>query len=393
MLASRRRPLTTSLLGMALSVTLCAPSAHADALSDRDLSRYGFGEAMVTTLRDTAKHEPPRQIRSADIPSPVVGAAPISDRDIPEPTVGPSRLIPQGGRGMSPPYEGPTRIYQGSEGKELEGTFKEVENFFLRPGRHYDRFTAPSEGDTTGLIHMITAEIGKKSDAYARLGIQHIEFRKSFGQGLQTGQRIEQIAFPITGTFVLGKDLELAQSITPFDEISENFPVIRDHEISGIKDATTTVKYRFLDNPEDRVSLAFQMAIKVGIENSVTKVGSNGVDYVMALAFTKRIHNFGLHASGGWLFANGQDRTNNRVPDVGFADIGMDFQTGANLDWTLEANYTDFSYVGDRIEITPGLKWRISDKWRYDVGFPITVQDSMAQGYYYRVTTAFALRF
>lgn len=386
---ARRRPLAMSVLAMALSA---APS-FADALNDHDLKRYGFGEAMVHTLHDTSKHEPPRQIRSADIPPAVVGAPAISDRDIPEPTVGPSRLLPQGGRGIAPPYEGPTRIYQGSAGKELEGTFKEVENFFFRPSRHYDRFTSPSEGDTTGLIHMTTAEIAHKGSDYGRLSIQHIEFKKSFGQGLLDGQRIEQVSFPISAMFTLGKDLEIAQSITPFDEVSTNFPVLRDHEISGIKDATTSVKYRFLDNPEDRVSLAFQMAIKVGIENSVTKVGSNGVDYLMLLAFTKRIHNLGLHASGGWLFANGQDRSNNRVPDVGFVDIGMDFQTGPSLDWILEVNYSDFSYVGQRLEITPGLKWKISDKWRFDVGFPITADDTMAQGYYYRLTSAFALRF
>ena len=389
MLASRRRPGIASLLGLAL----CAIPAAADALSDRDLSRYGFGENMVHTLHDAGSHEPPREIRSADIPSPIVGAPAIADKDIPEPTVGPSRLLPQGGRGISPPYEGPTRIYQGSEGKELEGTFKEVENFFFRPSRHFDRFTSPSEGDTTGLIHMITAEIGHRHDDFARLGIQHIQFRKSFGQGLQTNQQIEQIAFPITGTFTMGKDLEFAQSVTPFDEKSTNFPLLRDHEISGLKDATTTVKYRFLDNPEDRVSLAFQMAIKVGIENTITKVGSNGVDYQMALAFTKRIHNMGLHADGGWLFANGQDKSNNRVPDVGFADLGLDFQTNEFLDWILELNYTDFNYVGERLEILPGLKWKISDKWRFDVGFPITARDTMAQGYNYRITTAFALKF
>lgn len=389
MLARRHRPLAMTLVVLAC----CAGTATADALSDRDLQRHGFGENMVHTLRDSAKHEPPRAIRSADIPSPVVGAPALSGHDIPEPTVGPSRLIPQGGRGLAPPYEGPTRLYQGSDGRELEGTFKEVENFFFRPNRHYDRFYSLSERDTTGLVQMTTAEIARKHDSYGRLGIGHTRFRKSFGQGLLTDQRIEQVVLPITAMFVVGKDLEVAQSITPFDEESTSFPILRDHEISGLASATTTVKYRFLDNPEDRVSLAFQMAIKVGIENTVTKVGSNGVDYLMALAFTKRMHNLGVHASGGWLFANGQDRSNNRVPDVGFADIGMDFQTGPTLDWTLELNYTDFSFVGDRLEITPGLKWKISDRWRYDVGFPFTADDTMAQGYYYRLITSFQLRF
>lgn len=389
MLPSRRRPLAMTFL-----VMVCmARNAAAESLSDRDLHGYGFGEAMVHTLKDSNRHEPPRAVRSAEIPSPVVGAPALSDRDIPEPTVGPSRLIPQGGRGVAPPYEGPTRLYQGSDGKELEGTFSEIENFFFRPNRHYDRFLSTSERDTTGLVQMFTGEIARKGTSYARVGIGHTRFKKAFGQGLLTDQRIEQLTFPITAMWVAAKDLEIAQSFTPFDEETRNFPVIRDNAIAGIRDATTTVKYRFLDNPEDRVSLAFAMAIKVGIENTVTRVGSNGVDYLMALAFTKRIHNLGIHADGGWIFANGQDRTNGRVPDVGFADIGMDFQTGPTLDWILEVNYTDFSYVGDRVEITPGLKWKISDRWRYDVGFPLTARDSMAQGYYYRLATSFQFRF
>ena len=389
MLPRRCRPLAMTLALVASMVAV----AHAQGLSGDDLHRYGFGETMLHTLQDSTRHEPPRSIHSAEIPSPVVGAAPLSDKDIPEPTVGPSRLVPQGGRGMEPPYEGPTRIYQGSDGKELEGTFKEVENFFFRPNRHYDHFTSASERDVTGLITMFTGEIGRKHDVYVRSGFTHTLFRKAFGSGLYSGQQIEQVTFPQSLTFVAGKDLELGVSLTPFEEIGRSFPVLRDYSISGIRDVSTTAKYRFLDNPEDRVSLAFVFGLKVGVENTVTRIGSNGVDYLMALAFTKRIHNLGLHADGGWIFANGQDRTNNRVPDVGIADIGMDFQTGENLDWILEVNYTDFSYVGERIELTPGLKWKISDRWRFDLGVPITARDTMAQGYYYRVATAFQFRF
>lgn len=382
------------LIAMAVLV-MAAGAGHAQKLSDSDLSRYGFGEKMVHTLQDSTVHEPPQRVsqRESAIPPPVVGAAPLSDRDIPEPTVGPTRLIPQGGRGTAPPYEGPTRLYQGSDGRELEGTFSEVENFFFRPGRHYDRFLSQSERDVTGLIQMYTGEIDRKHSGHGRIGVNYTQFRRQFGQGLLSDQNINQVLLPIVAHLVPSKDLEIAQSLTLIDEEARNFGLIRDHSVTGIRDTSTSVKYRFVDNPEDRVSVAFLFSIKVGIENVVSRVGSNGVDFLMGLAMTKRIHNLGIHVDGGWLFANGQDRSNNRVPDVGFADIGIDFQTGPTLDWTLELNYLDFSTIGERLEVTPGLKWKISNRWRFDVGFPITLDDTMAQGYNYRVSSGFQVRF
>jgi hypothetical protein len=381
-------------VGIAMACAAMVAPAAAEHLSDTDLHRYGFGEKMVHTLRDSQVHEPPRSVaREAAIPPPIVGSAPLSDRDIPEPSLGPTRLIPQGERGVAPPYEGPTRLYQGSDGKELEGTFKEVENFFFRPGRHYDRFLSQSERDVTGLVQMFTGEIDRKGSTHGRFGVQHTLFRKSFGEGLLRDRRLEQVLFPVVAMVVPGKDLEIAQSLTVIDEEARNFPLIRDHAVTGLRDATTTVKYRFLDNPEDRVSMAGLFAIKVGIENVVTRVGSNGVDFLMGMALTKRIHNMGLHLDGGYIFANGQDRTNNRAPDVGFADFGIDFQTGPTLNWTLEFNYTDFDFIGHRFEITPGLKWKFADRWRFDVGFPLTADDTMAQGYYYRLSTGFQVRF
>jgi hypothetical protein len=45
------------------------------------------------------------------------------------------------------------------------------------------------------------------------------------------------------------------------------------------------------------------------------------------------------------------------------------------------------------VDVTPGLKWKISPKWRFDIGVPISIHDSMAQGYNGRLTTAFQFRF
>ena len=385
-----------SLVGLIVVAHCLASTAQAQsAMSEDDLRRYGFGDRMTRAIDESRTHEMPRRAPpEGAIPAPVVPATTVSDRDIPDvPSQGPSRLIQQAGRQYNPPYEGPTRHYRGRDAKEAEGTFKEIENFFFRPGMEYGRFLSMSEQNVTGLIQMFTGEVERKGTTYLRVGVGHTRFRRSFGQALTDQQRLEQIGVPIGAMWVPSKDLEISETLTLFDEQSVNFPIVPDYSLTGIRDVTTTAKYRFVDNPEDRISLAFLFGIKVGVESTVTRVGSNGVDFLMGAALTKRLHNFGLHLNGAWLFSNGQDRTNNRVPDVGMAALGVDWQTGENLDWIIEFNYTDFQNIGHRLDVTPGVKWKISDKWRFDLGFPIAMSDALAQGYYYRITSAFQLRF
>jgi hypothetical protein len=122
-------------------------------------------------------------------------------------------------------------------------------------------------------------------------------------------------------------------------------------------------------------------------------VGSDGVDFMLGLAATKRNHNYGFHADAGFIFVNGSDQANNRVPNIGYADLGMDFQTGENLDFTLELNFQDLLNVGVRLEVTPGVKWRISEKWRFQLGVPIALEDTMPTGYTARLITQFQYRF
>jgi len=370
---------------------VCADST----LGCEDLQRYGFGDNMTGAVRQSRLHEQVSRTQcEGQIPPPVLPSVTASDKDIPDlPSSGPSRLIQQGGQGLASPYEGPTRTYQGSDAKELEGTFKEVENFFFRPGRHYDRFLSMNEQNVTGLIQMYTGEVERKGTSHGRVSFRYTDFVRSFGEALLKTQDLEQFSLTMAVMFVPAKDLEISQSLTLIDERSTSFPLIDDYSLTGIQDVKTTAKYRFVDNPEDRLSLAFIFGIDVGVENTVTRVGSNGVDFSMALALTKRLHNCGLHLDGGWIFANGQNRSNSSVPDVGFAGVGLDFQTGEKLDWIVELNYTDFQDIGYRFDVTPGLKWRISNKWRFDLGIPISLRDTMAQGYNFRVSTAFQLKF
>ncbi|MBI4863301.1 MAG: hypothetical protein HY815_24000 [Candidatus Riflebacteria bacterium] len=390
----RGSPSPFVLVGLALVLVMAGSALAQNGMSDQTLRGNGFDDRMLDALRQSRYHEPPVQSgSSAHIPPPVLPAATATDRDIPEAIPGPTRLLQQDGRGTAAPYEGPTRVYQGGEAREIEGTFSEVENFFFRPGRHYDRFLSMNDSNVTGLIQMFTGEVERKSTTYARFGFGHVQFKRAFGNALLSTQTIEQIMFPMAVMMVPAKDLELSLTMTLFDEKARNFPLIRDYSLTGVSSVVTTAKYRFVDNPEDRLSLAFLFQLIVAVENTVTRIGSNGVDFLMGLAMTKRLHNFGLHVDGGWIFANGEDRTNNRVPDVGFAGVGVDFQTGERLDWIVELNYVDFQNVGNRLDITPGLKWKISDKWRYNLGFPIALHDTMAQGFTYRLTTSLQFRF
>jgi hypothetical protein len=225
------------------------------------------------------------------------------------------------------------------------------------------------------------------------VGFAHATFRRSFGQTLDPGKRIEQNLFPFVYMLVPARDVELSLASTIVDEQARSFGLVRDFDLAGVRDVTGLAKYRFVDNPAKRISAAFLFGIRAAVERDVTRVGSNGVDYILGGGLTRRLHNFGLHLDGGIIFANGQDRTNAKVPDIGFADAGIDFQPSDSVDFIVELNYLDFQNIGTSIEITPGLKWRISDKWRYDLGVPIALRNELAQGYFYRVTTGFQVRF
>lgn len=360
-------------------------------ISSDELLRQGFSRAAVENIRESRDYATPLRQHEGDVVPPPFIPESIESHAIDLPP--PSRRFLQGGRRVQP-WEGPTEPLEAVETAELEGTFREVENFILRPHHQYQRFHALSEAGITGLIHTMTGEIAPCGTLVAGIGLRHTRYRRSYGQTLEDpDSRLEQVELPIQVMAAPARDLELSLSMSTLSEEAINFGIIPDYQLAGISDVTFRTKYRWLDNPQHRLSSAVLFGVRGAVEPTVTRLGSNDVDFHFELAFTKRVENVSLHAHGGFVFVNGQEQPNDNVPGFGFVNVAADFQLSEDVIFLLESTYQDFKDVGSNVEVTPGLLWKLSHHWRFEVGVPIAVANDLAQGYQYRLTTAFNMVF
>lgn len=366
-------------------------TTSAGAISSDELLRQGFSRAAVENIRETRDYMTPLTQHEGDIVPPPFIPEPIEHQAINLPP--PSRRFLQGGR-KAQPWEGPTEPLEAVETAELEGTFREVENFFLRPHHQYLRFHALSEAGITGLIQTMTGEIAPCGTMVFGMGLRHTQFRRSYGQTLEDPEsRLEQVELPFQLMAAPARDLELSLSLITLSEEAYDFGIIPDYSLAGISEVTFRTKYRWLDNPQYRLSSAVLFGVRGAVEPTVTRLGSNDVDFNFELAFTKRVDNVAIHAHGGFVFVNGEENSNDNVPGFGFVNLATDFQLSDDVILMLEATYQDFKDVGSNTEVTPGLLWRISNKWRFQLGVPVAVANDLAQGYQYRLTTAFNMVF
>jgi hypothetical protein len=264
-------------------------------------------------------------------------------------------------------------VYPGTEKATAEeGTFREVEDFFLRPSRIFDRVLSMNETGVTGLINMPTAEIPRPGATFARVGIGYTFHDRFAGANLPDSQAIETFTAPLTYQSVPWRNLELSLQVMGVSEDAENFPLVSDYEVTGIREVGLNAKYRFFENPRNGFQAAFGFGMKVGVERVATRIGSNAVDYSLYLVGTKRMKNFGMHLRGGLTFPNGETRTNSGVPDITQVDLGLDFSPSDRLSITGELGYTDWNFVGTNTEATLGIKYKMSETWALDFGVPLS---------------------
>ncbi len=382
--AVRGRQLAAMVLALALPGRL-------PAVDETDLARYGFSGGFAGKVTQSRRFDlpAPASIPEPAVPTAVVPGDLLDPRQIPGAPEYVTRVIQQRQDAPTPGVEGPVAVFPGEEhARREEGTFKEVEDFFLRPTQMYRKIHSMNETGYTGLVNMATAEIPRPGATFARVGFGYTYFDRFSGTALDNGQAIEQFTAPITYQSIPWKHLELSLQVMGVNEEARNFPLIPDYDVGGVREVGLNAKYRFLDNPKTGVQAAFGFGMKIGVERLPTRLGSNAVDYQFFLAATKRIHNFGVHGRGGFTFPNGESRTNSGVPEIGELDLGIDFSPSDRLSFSAELNYRDWRFVGTNVEAAIGLKYRMTEKWSFDFGIPLELDNNLVEGYKYRVLTA-----
>lgn len=356
------------------------------ALTEEELKRYGFSGGISGYVNDTNRYTTGnRGYSPSRIPSPVVPKLDPERRVPTLPGVQP-RVLHQEAR-PTPGEEGPTQVYRHSRASEIEGSFKEVENFFFNPAKINRPFQTLAGMGLTGLAEMPSAEIPKKGFAVFQAGAEYTRYSEAFDERLPSNQRIEQWRFPFTYSVVPMDDLEASVKFTMVNEEAFDFPLPlpTSYTLTGLQDVTLQAKYRFVENPSKRFSIAAGLGIDVAYEKNVTRLGSNGVDYRLFLAATRRSKNYGLHLTGGVVFPNGEDRTSSGVPDISFFSLGLDFFPSERMAALLEFSYKDRAYSGSSLDAIVGLKYQVNPGWHVDVGVPVAISNSMPQGYRDRV--------
>lgn len=375
-------------LGLVLVVMLGSAVAL-PAVENDDLRRYGFSREVANTVDASRRYEVPAARIPDGVPSPVIPGDLLDPREIPEAPEFTARVIRQRQEVPTPGQEGPVSVYPGTEKATAEeGTFREVEDFFLRPSRIFDRVLSMNETGVTGLINMPIAEIPRPGSTHARAGFAYTFHDRFAGTNLPDSQAIETFTAPFTYQSVPWRNLELSLQVMGVSEDAENFPLVADYEVAGIREVGLNAKYRFYENPVNGIQAAFGFGMKVGVERVATRLGSNAVDYSMYLVGSKRMKNFGVHLRGGLTFPNGETRTNSGVPDITQVDLGLDFSPSDRLSITGELGYTDWNFVGTNTEATLGIKYKMSETWVLDFGVPLQLENNLAEGYRYRVMAA-----
>lgn len=380
---TRRVSMPSVCLALA-GLLLSAPAAR--ALEEGELRAYGFSGDFSGEVRSSRRFDLPAPAVPGSVPSPVVPGDLIDPKEIPGAPEYVTRVVRQRRDGPTPGVEGLTAGFPGEEQADREeGTFKEVEDFFFRPTQLYRRLLMMNETGVTGLFNMPTAEIPRPGSTWLRLGVGYTLYDRFSGTSLPDDQAIEQYLVPLTYQSVPWRNLELSLQVMGVSEENRGFPIINNYELAGVREVAINAKYRFLENPHSGIQAAAGFGMTVGVERDPTRVGSNGVDYELYLTATKRQNNFGVHARGGFVFPNGEDRSNSGVPDITRLDFGVDFSPSDRLSFVGEVNYTDWRFVGTNTEAALGFKYRMSDKWLVNFGVPLKLENNLVEGYRYRV--------
>lgn len=368
---------------------LVAGAAPARAVDQAEFRRYGFSRDFAGEVEGSRKYEVPATQASSVVPSPVIPGDLLDPKEIPGAPEYVARVVRQRQDVASPGVEGLVEGYPGEEhARAEEGTFREVEDFFLRPSEVYERVTSMNEWGQTGLAIMPTADIPRPGATYLRGGLAYTFYDRFGDTPLSDDRAIEQYLFALTYQSVPWKNLELSLQATGVNEEAENFPLIQQYEVFGVRDVRLNAKYRFYENPQSQVQAAVGFGLDVGVEEVPTRLGSNGVDYQLYLVGSKRMQNFGVHMRGGFVFPNGENRTNSGIPDIAQLDLGLDFSPSDRLTITGEVNHVNWRFLGDQTKITAGIKYRMSHRWSFDFGLPLKVSNSLAEDYRYRVLAA-----
>jgi len=370
---------------IALAAALLA-AAPARAVEGDELRRYGFSRTFSGEVQESKRFEVPATQPTSVVPTPVIPGDLLDPREIPGAPDYARRVIRQRRENPSPGKEGLVAGYPGEEHAAAEeGTFKEVEDFFLNPSRINRRILSMNEVGVTGLFNMPSAEIPRPGATFARIGFGYTFYDRFAGANLSDHQGIESFTAPLTYQSVPWRHLELSLQIMGVNEENDGFPLVSPYEVTGVREVGMNAKYRFFDNPHTQVSAAVGFGIRTGVERLPTRLGSNAVDYDLYVVGTKRVKNFGVHLRGGLTFPNGETRTNSGVPDISRLDLGLDFSPSDKLSVVAVVCYTDWNFVGTNTEATLGFKYRMSDTWVFDMAVPLQLDNNLAEGYRYRV--------
>lgn len=381
--------------GMCLAVfVMVVGLPYANALTNEELRRYGFGNSLTDAMTDINEVQAPRPVfREDSIPSPRLPS--MTDSYIPESPVLEQRVFRQGGDVKISRVEGHTEDENAPEAKDIEHTFSEIKNYFTKPEFIHNPVLSLNYRGVTGLWNMSTARVQRKGSTWFRMGIGYDYYDRSGGVKLPTNQRIETFHAPITYMAVPIENLETSLQMVIASEEGHEFPIpTRENwKTEGIESVQVMGKYRFLDNQKDDLSAAIGLGLKVAVEeNMVTRLGSNGVDYETFVAVTKGIKNFSLSLEGGFKFTNGENYSSSGVPNLSYGNVGVEFRPSSRFDIGLEANYLNWNNSGNSLETTLGGKYSLSRHWTADLSATFEGSNKMVVGRGYRAMASIMVK-
>lgn len=373
--------------GIGLTVFVMAVGLpYANALTDEELRRYGFGSSLTDAVTDINEVQAPRPVfREDSIPSPRLPS--MTDAHIPESPVLDQRVFRQGGDVKVSRVEGHTEDANDPDAKDIEHTFSEIKNYFTKPEFIHNTVLSMNFRGVTGMWNASTARVQRKGSSWFRVGIGYDYYDRSGGVRLPANERIEKFVAPFTYMTVPVENLETSLQMVLVSEEGHEFPIptTQSWTTEGVESVQVMGKYRFLDNQKDDLSAAIGLGLKVaGEENVVSRIGSNGVDYETFIAVTKGIKNFSVSLEGGFKFTNGENYSSSGVPNISYGNVGFEFRPSSKLDLGLELNFLNWNNAGDSLETTLGGKYSLSRHWTADLSATFEGSSNMVAGRAYR---------
>jgi hypothetical protein len=381
--------------GMCLTVVLTVLGLpFANALTNEELRRYGFGNTLTDAMTDMNEVQVPRPVfRDGSIPSPQLPS--MTETYIPESPVLEQRVFRQGGDVKVTRVEGQIPEQSTSDAVSVEHTFREIKNYFAKPEFIHNPVLSLNYRGVTGLWNTSTARVQRKGSTWLRIGAGYDYYDQSGGVKLPANERIEKYHVPITYMTVPVENLETSLQLVLASEEGHEFPIpsLESWKTEGIDRVQIMAKYRFLNNEKDDLSAAFGLGLRVAVEeNMVTRTGSNGVDYETFVALTKGIKNFSVTVEGGFIFTNGENYSASGVPDLNYGNFGLEFRPSSRLDVGIEANYMNWNNSGSSLETTLGAKYSLSRAWTADLSTTFENTNEMVIGRGYRAMASLMVK-